>query len=1008
MKKGVLTLCLLALGRLAMANLSPYEQGFKNRSQRLTDRVADVYAFVAPGRDGSSGSVPDPEKYNWPAVIARFHKYCLDDSVANRRINTFQDNDPFHFTFVGMARIMGQYGNAPKMQELRLKYLDEVWGRTDSYNAWTSEGTENHTNMCRTSGYLYAQYSLEHGTRYPNAGQRLADMKAWIRHYAERLYTVGNGEWNSSTYTVYSVIGWLNLHDLAKDPEVRILAKTVLDYYSAEMALHYNQGFQSGAESRGSATQSLRSGTDYLCWLWFGDNPLYSNPSGSGFFTGNDFIQSIHAVVSDYRPNAIAIKLAQKSIGFGTYKNARPSYLLDTPKEVKQNFHLSNNYTLGSACMPYAGFAGGSFQYISWKLVGRVDTPNTSAFMMTGAGNYWSTRGGRNRQPYDQFVQNKNVLIQLTRKPSNSKAIKAGIDAFYPTWDADWQRDFVQRFSASDVKLGVSLRPVNQISSNALVDSNASYLSWTNTAAIVSTANQNGVLFFNVNNRTFIAVRSIRRTAIGTPVNEGGNSARLAVWDFGPADTLCGFVVEAAEASAHASFTAFQTSYLSQAILVKDLPNNRITYTGLNGETVVADFTVNGDNSFSEPIYDWGYGPTTALVIQTSPPYTQPNWNANGIAGMGRMPSWTVNGIADNTSNYEVFNGPNLRLINRVLVFSDGNESYQVDFSGNLPVWTTNLLETGGSAKICQSAQPFRLEASQNGGFWTGAGVINNSHFDPALVAPGIATLTYTIGNNTSTKIMEVVPGAPAKFINANDTVFICQTATGVDREVKIQALKGPAGTQFTWLRNGVPILTLPDTTTLLVTSLPADYQLITKVGGAQNSCCLDVSKTITVLERAFPQISTQVVGDTAFLISNPTSAYYGITWLLNGLPVGSGSKQFLSQSGRYQARVNVGSCSDTTVGFNFIAGGLKPICQCALKVYPIPAGEVLQIEFVSDDEFPTLILRDLTGRLLKQFEGQSFQRNTWNVSTKDMASGLYMLEIQTNSGRLTRMISKN
>lgn len=1006
MKKTVLiTICLL-VSKLVLANLTPYELGFRNRAQRLTDRVADVYAFVAPGRDGASGSVPDPEKYNWPAVIARFHKYCLDDSVANLRINTFQNNAPFHFTLVGMARIMGQYGNATKMRELRLKYLDEVWGRTDSYNAWTSEGTENHTNMCRTSGYLYAQYSLEYGTRYPNAAQRIIDMKGWIRHYAERLYSVGNGEWNSSTYTVYSIIGWLNLYDLAKDPEVKNIAKAVLDYYTAEMALHYTQGFQAGAESRGSSTVSTRSGTDFLCWLWFGDNPAYSNPNGGSFFTGNDFIQSIHAAVSDYRPNTIAVKLALKQIGFGNYKNARPSYLLDTPKEVKQNLFISNNFTLGSACLPYGGFAGGSFQYISWKLVARVDTPNASAIMLTGAGNYWSTRGGRNRQPYDQFVQHKNVLIQMTRKPSNSKAIKTIIDGFYPTWDSDWARDFTSRFSASDVKLGASLRPVNQIGNNVLSDSNSSYLSWTNNASVVSSANQNGVLFLNLG-KTFVAIRSIRRANPTSPVNEGSNNSRLLVTDYGLPDTLCGFIVEASEASIHSSFSAFQTTYLSQTTLVKDLANNALTYTNMLGEVIAAQFTVNGEGSFSEPIYDWGYGPTQQLVIQSSPPFVQPSWNMTGVPNMGRIATYSVNNIQDQATNYSIFNGPNLQLTGRVLRFSDGSDFYQVDFSGVNPNWTTNLLETGGSLVICQSAKPFKLEATPSGGIWSGNGIVNNSSFDPNLVNSGTVAINYTVGAFTSTKTIEVRPATPAKFLTSADTLFICQGSTGIDREVKIQALKGSLGTQYTWLRNGTPITTLPDTTTLLITQIPAVYQVVTQVAGQQSSCCIDVSKTITILEQPIPQISTQVLGDTIYFIASQPSNSYQVTWLLNGLPVGTGSKWLMNQTGRYKAQLSFGSCSDTTTGYNFTLSGLRPLCQCALKVFPVPAQDLLHIEFTAQDELPILVLCDLTGKVLKTREGISTQKNVWTLPIGSLSSGLYLLEIKTPSGNLTRLVSK-
>ena len=164
--------------------------------------------------------------------------------------------------------------------------------------------------MSRTSGYLYAQYALGNPL-FPQASRKLADTKSWILYYSKRIYQTGTGEWNSSVYQSYSIAGWLNLYDLAADVEVRNAARAVLDYYTAESALHTFYGITSGAEMRGSSSTSTVSGYDYLSWMWFGNSP--KDQTASSFWTPKEYSQSVHAAVSTYRPNPIAVSLAFKT-----------------------------------------------------------------------------------------------------------------------------------------------------------------------------------------------------------------------------------------------------------------------------------------------------------------------------------------------------------------------------------------------------------------------------------------------------------------------------------------------------------------------------------------------------------------------------------------------------------------------------------------------------------------------------------------------------------------------
>jgi hypothetical protein len=287
--------------------------------------------------------------------------------------------------------------------------------------------------MARTSGYLAAQNAIGNPS-FPQAATRLTTSKAWIMEFSKRVLAGGTSEWNSSQYGAYNLIGWLNLFDFATDPEVKAAARAVLDYYSLEIGLHYSQGWTGGSEMRSTGVPSFgvtagaansqfgTSSQDYLGWLWFGD---LSRAVGTNYWSGNEYIQSVHAAISSYRPSFHAVQLAKKQLALPAwFKASKSEYYGKTPSFLQQNFYIDQGFNLGTAYMPYGGWGGGCFAIQSWKLMGKVTTiPGDSVKapqILTGAGRYYDQTKGRGRQPYDQFVQNKNVLIQMTKTPADA------------------------------------------------------------------------------------------------------------------------------------------------------------------------------------------------------------------------------------------------------------------------------------------------------------------------------------------------------------------------------------------------------------------------------------------------------------------------------------------------------------------------------------------------------------------------------------------------------------
>jgi hypothetical protein len=638
---------------------------YLNRARLLTDVIADDY--VPPAM-----TIGDPEKYYWPKAIARMHKYGHEDSIANAWISALKDRSPFHFTLVGMARLMSLYPEAPSMIRHKTDILQQVFDRTDSHNAWTSEGTENHINMDRTSGYLFAQHALSYPVQFPEAPEKLAIMKQWIKDWSKTIYTYGTGEWNSSIYQTYSILGWLNLYDFAIDEEVRLIARAVLDYYTAEMALHYSWGGYGGSEKRGRGVRGNPNGaTHYLCWLWFG----VQNDSVPFVQRGGEYIQSIHAVTSTYFPPEPLVDLARKDAAKPAwYMNSKPSYLFETPSFVKQFFYFDQHFSMGSALSPYGGWTGATSQLVNWKLVVATENPD-KPHQVSGNGRFHDNWSGSMANPWTQIAQYKHTLIQLTLTPAKKWELIHDVEAIVRNWAEDWQRDFSARFPNDD-------KPnVVNFARNILAD-NTGYI----TLPFDARLDFAGKYCLADLGKTWVAVYFVASDVVSEAHNLLIADDRKILIDKAPDGTLCGFVIEVASADQYENFDAFKQAILMKApptaSMYKDMPGLR--YQALTGDTIETYYQTYG--VFSEALYDWGYGAHEQQSLITSPPFRQPDWPSG--EGYGRMPLLRINGLEVALSDrWSVFDGPQLFHDNEVLKITGSTGVYSVDYSGALPLF---------------------------------------------------------------------------------------------------------------------------------------------------------------------------------------------------------------------------------------------------------------------------------------------------------------------------------
>ncbi len=675
-KKEIILFIILSGQTLGLAYGQNNEIGFLRRSKQIIYHTAIFY-------QPPSVNIGDPEKYYWPKAIARLTQHGETDSLANAWIELFKDRSPFHFTLVGMARLMARHPNASALQLHRNAYLARVFARTDGHNAWTSEGTENHLNMARTSGYLYAQYALADPNLFPQAPARLSQMENWALAWAKRLYEVGPGEWNSSIYGAYNVIGWLNLYDFAESPTLRRVARAVLDFYATDLALHYSFGTLGGPEMRGQgAGRTGGTSAHFLAWLWFGgDQP-------ADFTAGREYIQCIHAATSGYRPPNALIALADKR---GTapveYRETRPDYLQQAQSFVNIAYFATPGFTLGSAQSQYGGWTGSTHQMVNWKLV--VDRAQAGAppnewpkpLEMSGNGRFYDTQRGQATDPFTQIAQHKGTLIQLTQLPKNVDKVHQKVKVVVAQWQHDWLAGFTMRFPDDDKPQVVNL------GSQPLLH-NASYLHLSADLVLPQGVWADGPPYCLQLGSTYVALMPLGGSpAMVRPMEKTG----LMVTDSAARGQLCGWIVDVVPASSVESYQFFIQSAKKAWQQARIWPHRgKVRYQSISGDEIIAHFRANG--TFTEATVDWGYGPGQPQVMATAThaqptPFRQPNWPTG--QGFGRIASLNVNGKNRSYPRISpLMAGGILQVGEGMLKLKAGPQSYSVDFRQQYPVFS--------------------------------------------------------------------------------------------------------------------------------------------------------------------------------------------------------------------------------------------------------------------------------------------------------------------------------
>jgi len=285
-----------------------------------------------------------------------------------------------------------------------------------------------------------------------------------------------------------------------------------------------------------------------------------------------------------------------------------------------------------------------------------------------------------------------------------------------------------------------------------------------------------------------------------------------------------------------------------------------------------------------------------------------------------------------------------------------------------------------GNQSICVTGTT-AFASTVSGGSWsssaTGVATVNATTGLVTGIAAGTATITYTVtgtggcSDATATRTLTVNPNSSSIL---SDT--ICQGTTYLFGTLALTS-------------SGTYNRTLP----------------------SSNGCDSLITLNLVVINKPqAPSISVSGTVDTLFAIPGNR-----VTWFRNGAQIGAGSTGFIpiTQNGQYYALrdTSVGSriCySDTSNHLNLSNVGIgEQLGQSKLlRVYPVPASDIIYLEGIEDGFSLELQVFDLSGRRVTSLNFNSTDvENRVQVNTSELPAGMYQLFLKGNQWSTVQLI---
>lgn len=393
----------------------PDEAGFNQRVQIILAGLAEN--DLTKWRRGYFAG-GDPGKYLPGHAMAKLLTGQDDPHIVKLFNDERSVREHYHFAAMNWGRFLPLFGNDILTAEKR-RELAERAGNYDAY--LQGGGTENHVTQWRTAANVLPHF-IE-GDRFAKRDKEsaLREAKQWLHNYIKGIYTAGNGEWDSSTYIMFTINGLLNIYDFSPDEETRLLARAGLDWFASAYALKYRDGIFTAPNQRGFAAGAHKTISDQTGYLWWGSNASITTNDT------RDWRYTLAPITSGWRPNTVICNLAQKKLPLldeapQEFRNSKPNYWgttgTPTPSRMHESVYISKSFTIGTL------WNGHGSQITRFMIAAESPSGGKS---ITGGNPRKSDHTGKKtglgfhdgNSRYTQFAADHNTVISMSLAPED-------------------------------------------------------------------------------------------------------------------------------------------------------------------------------------------------------------------------------------------------------------------------------------------------------------------------------------------------------------------------------------------------------------------------------------------------------------------------------------------------------------------------------------------------------------------------------------------------------------
>jgi hypothetical protein len=171
--------------------------------------------------------------------------------------------------------------------------------------------------------------------------------------------------------------------------------------------------------------------------------------------------------------------------------------------------------------------------------------------------------------------------------------------------------------------------------------------------------------------------------------------------------------------------------------------------------------------------------------------------------------------------------------------------------------------------------------------------------------------------------------------------------------------------------------------------------------GCVTGGTCQSVTVTQTTLN-----LNTTTAGAT-ISSSQGTATYQWINCSNNTAIAGATSQSYIATAnGSYAVIVTKNGCTDTSACVNITGLGVDDLNFEDVSIYPNPSNGKITVSFNKEVTLKSFVIRDVTGRLVREEKPQTTTGITFDISTE--AQGVYFLNIESGNTIQSFKLIKN